>query len=279
MCNCWNQLKEQRFEFTDGACLKILREWSVIDWCQYNSQTGAGLWKYTQVVKITDDAGALFPDCHDNIRVYCDSSREVTPIVNPGFKTSCNVHLNLVKRIEDVCSHAVTYDVKIYPPNSSTHIQAVPPTVVIMNPDGTFDLRMNTATSSNFDLRNFGLAYNNPSIPNEHYKIVWFVQDACGNITSCVDKVRLEDCKQPTPVCINGLSTVPMPTTGAITIWAKDFDASSFDNCTPANQLKFSFSGTSYQPSRIFTCDDIIALGVEIPIDVWVWDNWNNKDF
>ncbi len=168
---------------------------------------------------------------------------------------------------------------KIYPPNSSNPIQAVAPTEVMMNPDGTFDLWMNTATSPNLTLKNYGLEYNNPNKPLEHYKIVWFVKDACGNITSCVDKVRLEDCKQPTPVCINGLSTVPMPSTGSITIWAKDFDASSFDNCTPDHQLRFSFSGTVYQPSRLFSCDDILALGVELPIDIWVWDNWNNKDF
>src|SRR4030095_8963706 len=52
-------LKERRFEHTEGACVKILRDWTIIDWCQYNSLTGAGLWKYTQVVKIKDDAGAL----------------------------------------------------------------------------------------------------------------------------------------------------------------------------------------------------------------------------
>jgi hypothetical protein len=272
-------LKEKRFELTDGACLKILREWTVIDWCQYNSETGDGLWHYTQVVKITDDAGALFPDCHPGIRILCDSNEQVTPVIDPDFETSCFVHLDLTKHIEDVCSHSVTYDVKIYPPNSSSFIQAVPPTEVVMNPDGTFDLRMNTATSPNLTLRNYGLEYNDPTKPNEHYKIIWFVQDACGNITSCEDKIRLEDCKQPTPVCINGLSTVPMPSNGTVTIWAKDFDASSFDNCTPEHQLRFSFSGTVYQPSRLFTCDDIIALGIEMPIDVWVWDNWGNRDY
>ena len=272
-------LKELRFEFTDGACMKILREWSVIDWCQYNSQTGAGLWKYTQVVKITDDAGALFTDCHDGLRIYCDTSEGVTPILDPNFGTSCAVHLNLTKRIEDVCSAKVTYDVKIYPPNSSVHIQAVQPTEVMMNADGTFDLKMNTATSTHLGLRNNGLMYNNPGDPSEHYKIVWFVKDACGNVTSCVDKVRLEDCKQPTPVCINGLSSVPMPSTGNVTIWAKDFNASSFDNCTQANKLKYSFSGTVLQPSRLFTCDDIVALGAQIPIDIWVWDAWGNRDY
>lgn len=272
-------LKERRFEHTEGACVKILRDWTIIDWCQYDAQAETGLWKYTQVVKITDDAGVLFTDCTNDIRRYCELDEEVTPVTNPAFQTSCFVHLNLRKLIEDVCSEEITFDVKIYAPNSSTFIQAVPPTDVQRNGTGTFELWMNTATSPNLTLRNYGLEYNNPTIPNQHYKILWTVVDGCGNVTTCEDRVRLEDCKQPTPVCINGLSTVPMPSSGSITIWAKDFDASSFDNCTPEHQLKFSFSGDTYQPSRTFTCEEIIALGVELPIQVWVWDAWNNKDY
>jgi hypothetical protein len=53
-------LKERRFDKIDGACVKILRDWTIIDWCQYNTQAGTGIWRYTQVVKITDSAGALF---------------------------------------------------------------------------------------------------------------------------------------------------------------------------------------------------------------------------
>jgi hypothetical protein len=272
-------LKERRFEHVDGFCVKILRDWTVIDWCQFNAQTGAGLWKYTQVVKIKDDAGALFTDCFDDIHVFCTTDDEVTPVVDPVTGTSCFVHLNYSKHIEDICSHEVTYDVKIYFPGSSTPIIVVPATDVIMNPDGTFDLTMNTALSPNLNLKLHGLPYNDPLKPLEYYRVLWSVRSGCGNLSTCEDKIRLEDCKQPTPVCINGLSTVPMPSTGNVTIWAKDFDASSFDNCTPDDQLRFSFSGTVYQPSRLFTCADIIALGVEIPINVWVWDNWNNKDY
>jgi hypothetical protein len=272
-------MKERRFEQTEGACVKILRDWTVIDWCQYDTQTGAGIWRHTQVVKITDDAGALFTDCNDDIRIYCTLDEEVTEVVDPAFETTCFVHLDITKHIEDICSNAVQYDVKIYPPNSSVGIVAVAQTEVEMNADGTFDLPMNTAFSPNLTLRTYGMEYNNPNLPNEHYKVLWSVWDGCGNLTTCEDRIRLEDCKKPTPVCINGLSTVPMPSTGSVTIWAKDFDASSFDNCTSESQLRFSFSGSSYQPSRTFTCEDILALGVQQPIDVFVWDNWNNTEY
>jgi len=272
-------LKERRFEQTEGACVKILRDWTVIDWCQYNTQTGAGIWKYTQVVKIKDTSGAHFTDCTSDIRIYCTLDEEVTEVVDQAFATTCFVHLDITKNIEDICSQRVVYDVKIYAPNSSSAIIAVPPTEFVMNADGTFDLSLNTALSPNLTLREYGLEYNNPHIPLEHYKVLWSVRDGCGNLVTCEDRIRLEDCKKPTPVCINGLSTVPMPSNGTVTIWAKDFDASSFDNCTSENQLRFSFSGTSYVPSRTFTCDDIIALGVQQAINIFVWDNWNNTEY
>jgi hypothetical protein len=83
-----------------------------------------------------------------------------------------------------------------------------------------------------------------------------------------------------------------MPLGGQVTIWAKDFDASSFDDCTPSDSLLYSFSGDSYQPSFTYTCDNVPAFGVELSVNIWVADNgtddncngqisWNerNKDF
>src|SRR5690606_26705456 len=120
----------------------------------------------------------------------------------------------------------------------------------------------------------------------------WTVQDGCGRENTHEYLIRLEDCKAPTPVCINGLSTVVMPKNGEVTIWAKDFNASSFDDCTPAADLLYSFSGDTYQPSMTYTCDNVPAFGVELSVQIWVADggtddncngqiSWSerNKDF
>lgn len=50
---------------------------------------------------------------------------------------------------------------------------------------------------------------------------------------------EVKDCKAPTPYCLTGIITVPMPTSGCVDIWAKDLDLNSSDNCTPRNRLKF----------------------------------------
>lgn len=272
-------MKERRFEFVDGSCVKIFRDWTIIDWCQYNAEAGTGKWTYTQVVSITQDAGVLFPDCTTEIRTLCLADEGVTEIHETPFKGSCNVHLDIVKPIEDICSKTVKYDVKLFYPGSSTPITIVGTTFATINPDGTFNLRLNTTESADAIIRQHGLAYNNHQSPNEHYRLLWSVWDGCGNLTTCEDRLRLEDCKLPTPVCINGLSTVPMSGNGQVTIWAKDFNSGSYDNCTPDHQLRFSFSGSVYQPSKTYSCDDIEANGIQQQVEIWVWDNWNNRDY
>ena len=107
------------------------------------------------------------------------------------------------------------------------------------------------------------------------HKINWAVKDACGNITECSSIFIVNDCKQPTPVCINGLSTVVMPNVGEATIWANDFNASSFDNCTEQEDLLYSFSADVNDTGMTFTCDD---LGINT-VQIWVTDESGNADY
>jgi hypothetical protein len=136
-----------------------------------------------------------------------------------------------------------------------------------------------------------GIPYNS-QFCGDYHRILWTVEDGCGNFTTCEYLFRLEDCKQPSPVCINGLSTVVMPIGGQVTVWAKDFNASSFDDCTPAADLLYSFSGDTYTPSFTYTCANVPAFNTEISTQIWVADggtddncngiiSWNerNKDY
>ena len=52
---------DQVFNFVDGVCFKVLRTWTVIDWCQYDSNNPTpnvdpGIWQYVQVIKINDNS-------------------------------------------------------------------------------------------------------------------------------------------------------------------------------------------------------------------------------
>jgi hypothetical protein len=181
--------------------------------------------------------------------------------------------------------------VKLYPFNGDEYIQVKPTTVVPVDTNNNAELCFDTRQSTIQAIRLNGIPYNSPWC-GDYHRILWSVEDGCGNWSHCEYLFRLEDCKQPSPVCINGLSTVVMPVGGQVTIWAKDFDASSFDDCTPADELLFSFSGDSYEPSFTYTCDNVPAFGVELSVNIWVADfgtddncngqiSWNerNKDF
>jgi hypothetical protein len=71
-----------------------------------------------------------------------------------------------------------------------------------------------------------------------------------------------------------------MPSTGCITIWAKDFDHGSYDNCTPPANLKIYFEGGS--DSLLICCSDFEAKRVNdeliLPVKICVEDEEGNKD-
>jgi len=117
-----------------------------------------------------------------------------------------------------------------------------------------------------------------PAVAGRHVVHV-IVKDNCGNEDTASYRFELKDCKKPTPYCYNGIATVIMPSTGKITVWAKDLDAGSFDNCTLTANLKFSFSANSSETSKEFSCADIPdGKSKTIPVEIWVTDEANNQD-
>jgi len=281
--NC-NQIavtyEDSRFDFTEGgACYKILREWKVIDWCQYDPETGKGLWSYTQVIKVHDEDGVEFAECPRDPVVLCVADPGVRlPATNQAFlgenapnASSCSVHVTLEQRVLEACSEEVYYDVKVYPFNGTEFLQVLPRTSATVDENGESILVFDSEQSPVQQVRRNGLPYNSTTC-GDYHRILWSVEDGCGNWSYCEYLLRLEDCKQPSPVCINGLSTVVMPSNCEVTLWAKDFNASSFDDCTRSADLLFSFSGDTYEPSMTFNVTNIPAYGVELSIPIWVAD-------
>ena len=231
--------KDLVFTFSDGACKKILRDWTVIDWCKYqpNNPWSPGIWHYTQVIKLMNPNPPTFINGCQDVEV-------------DGYEANCSGRYFEQPPIEDDCTETenLRWDYKIDLWN-----------------DGTYDISLEGTGQPTVDR----------ILPNGWHKILWNVSDACGNYRTCSHKVHVVDKKAPTPVCYYGLSTVVMPIGGMVTIWAKDFNASSSDNCTPAYKLKYSFTSNPFDASRTFTCDD---LGT-VPIQIWVHDEYGNKDY
>jgi hypothetical protein len=104
------------------------------------------------------------------------------------------------------------------------------------------------------------------------YTIYYEVVDNCGNTSFDNVTVTVEDCKLPTPYCLNGL-VVEIMQTGMIEVWASDLNLGSFDNCP--GDLIFSFSPDVNDSGVLYTCDD---LGQQ-PVEIWVTDAAGNQDF
>ena len=128
-----------------------------------------------------------------------------------------------------------------------------------LNNNGTIDITGNNRTLSSV-------------VPQGNHRITWIVNDGCGNSASCSYNITVRDCKAPLARCLHGLST-DVGVMQMAMAWATDFNHHSTDNCTPAHQLRFSFSADLSDNTLLFGCED---LGLNA-VDVWVTDLAGNQ--
>ncbi|MCG8332431.1 MAG: HYR domain-containing protein [Chitinophagales bacterium] len=56
------------FTASPNSCLKIIRQWKIIDWCSYSYGGNTGIWQETQILKIQDTIPPTFT-CPDDVIV------------------------------------------------------------------------------------------------------------------------------------------------------------------------------------------------------------------
>ena len=226
------------FNFVDGVCYKILRKWTVIDWCIYDQLTNAGVWYHTQVIMINNTDAPTFTSSCSN-QQHC-------------ITTGCSVNVFLEASAIDLCT-----------PQQELR--------------WSYQLDLNNDGSINSSGNNNRLSF---TFEAGVHKITWKVKDQCGNESSCSYLIFIKDCKRPTPYCLDGIITVLMKSTGNVTIWAKDFNLKSEDNCTPADQLRYSFSPDVNDIFKVLTCADIPNGRTDtVEITMYVTDKDGNQEF
>ena len=242
----------------DAECLKMLVNYTVIDWCNFNSTTGEGLFSHTTVLRLLDNEPPVVT---------------VTNQVISGCQTS---GYNL---------SATATDVGCVDKNLSWEIS------LDVDSDLTEDY-----TTSGTSVNGSPFVFNVPSNivnPVGTHSVVWKAIDNCGNVRSITSTFTVsdiaDDLEAPTPYCIN-LSTALL-TNGQVELYAKDFNIGSFDNCTDANDLRYTFDdiSPSSDPSfnnainssvRVFTEADLNGMDeAVISVGMYVWDESNNRDF
>lgn len=306
-------LESDTFLVEDGACMKILNRFTVIDWCIYdiNGTSNVGKWTYTQVIKVIDNTAPVIT-CTDKMFEVNDNG----DVDNDGNKCELK-SLTLTKSAEDngdcaskwlkwivlvdLYGDGVTdYEYSSFLPSGDANLNND------TNGNGIKDRYLSASGSG----ENISI-----TIPDDiqgsmnNHKVLWKVFDGCGNNSSCQENIMVVDKKKPTPYCLS-LSTALM-ISGGVELWARDFDKGSFDNCTRSQDLLFTFDQarpvssklhlehyfkgngldatlaefnageaqrwlpSSKSSSLIFNCDDLPEAAVEMT----VWDEKLNFDY
>lgn len=238
--------EDQVFPFVDNVCFKILRRWTVIDWCKFSPNTntngslypavpveGVNTWTYIQTIKVDDK----------DAPVIANTSKADTD----AFGENCTGFVELTNSATD-CT----------PPNQLKWSYIIDPN---NDGNGPFITGNTNSASGNY--------------PVGTHNITWLVQDQCGNESSVFYTFRVLDKKKPTPYCISELTTVVMPTSSRVEIWAADFDHGSTDNCpTTGCGLRFTFNG--FRPP--ITNNEVLFDKDGAVIGAWPTNNANLLD-
>ncbi|MBK7810888.1 MAG: HYR domain-containing protein [Saprospiraceae bacterium] len=272
------EYRDDVFTIEPDACLKVLRTWIVIDWCQYDPfiDPDNGRWERLQVIKVRD---------LDKPVVTCNVGPCEPASIHPTLGV-CVGHISLTADATDNCTPIdwLFWEYKIDAYNDRVGVH------------GGWDFRVGTLTERQFNAGDTVEYSHNPFADNPRnpfdasgtypigiHRINWYVEDGCGNVGTCETLFEIKDCKAPTPYCLTGIISVPMPATGCIDIWAKDLDHGSFDNCTSQENLKFYFNGDVNATSITICCDDFVNAGandeLRVEVEVWVEDEEGNRDY
>ena len=228
-------LEADTFRFEDGACIKILNHWSVINWCNYDptDPNSAGRYNHTQVVKIIDSQDPIITAV-DSLMFPVDDA-----CVSAGGELTARAN------DEGVCGSdwlkwELTLDLNadwtqdyFYSSELPEYVNGVPNPYYI-SPTGNDELAVAVIPS--------GIASS-----KIWHRAVWRVSDGCTNSMSVVRYFQITDKKDPTPYCLN-LSTAVMGGNGQVELWAIDFNVGSFDNCTDDENIIFTFTDVPPPP-------------------------------
>ncbi len=227
------------FQFVDEACYKILRNWTVVDWCQYNPFTPTdGIWHHTQVIKIMNSGSPVITAGCTNQTITGD------PVGN------CGADVWITAAATDDCTDAANL-VWTY-------------TIDEFN-DG---VGLIIGTGDKID----------QVMPYGEHEICWTVEDDCGNETSCCQIITIEDNKPPTPYCLDGIVTVIEAPNASVTIWASDFDAGGTDNCDNDVEVSFS-ANTADKSRTFYCFNIADGVSDTIELQIYYTDDMGNKDF
>lgn len=234
----------------DGSCTKIIREFTVINWCDYESGGTDGLWEHSQFIFFEDKEKPVLDTCED-IELSTETCKGTFTVSNSASDTGFCL------------SESIRWDVRID-----------------LWADGTIDYVYGTAEQGAFHIpatsNDEEVTITLPvQVQKGHHKVEWKINDGCGNVTSCKVGVDMRDTKAPTPFCHIIAYTALMEPTGSLEVAASSMVLYSTDNCTPDDQITYAFSEDPADSLRQFDCSN---FGFQF-FQIYAIDSYGNSDY
>ncbi len=290
------------------ACLKIIRRWTIVDWCLFSPNGVA-----------TDDENDTASDSFEAVEDWaqgecasCPDGRQA--IADPVYFRYSNVDIDGYYTFDQVISviDDSTPDISA-PETFSVNTATDDPTkedsplcqgadvveasasdlcggdmissdllrwsITVLNGDEVIATKSSTGATATM--------MTPVGSPGDTYQIRWVVSDGCGNESARITDVIYGDEQAPTPFCVTGLTTSISGSNRSVVVWANEFEFGSFDNCTATEDLIYSIvrigeevtrpgeAGFGDQSNITLSCEDSSNFN---EFDVWIFDESGNGE-
>ena len=225
----YNILTDDEITATCGGSFKIVRTWTIIDWC-------------TGQIITTDSQG------NDNVQII-KIVDNVAPVIS---KNAFTVNANIEGNHPFFCVSQGF----LPPPEQVTDNCGSGWTVQIITPIGAADYVAADGSSGGF--------IPSPGLPLGVHDVVYSATDACGNTGSVTVQITVADTESPVAVC-DEVTEVSLSTNGLATVFAATFDDGSSDNCCidrfevrrMVDPCADNHNDLIFGPSITFCCNDV----------------------
>jgi len=223
--------KDEVYTFNTGACYKIVRNWTVLDWCEMN-RLGSDYkpFRYQQTIKIIKTRAPQFVDV----------LRDTTFSTQKGNCNDVDVRLRALGT--DNCA------------------------LVINRLNWSYSLDLNNNGSIDITNKSVGsTAIFSGKLPLGTHRIIWSFEDGCGNLVSQDQLITVRSSDKPIIVSLDKVSVaiVPWDLNGdgkpdieKACIKAYTLNVSSLSLCC-IEPLKYSYSKDVTDTLRCFECFDV----------------------
>lgn len=207
---------------TPVGCYKILRTWSIIDWCIFNPNDTAagGYWSHVQTIDLVNTIAPTFTNCPTTL---------TTDILN----STCLATVPMSMMATDDCT----------PVNELSYAYTID-----LDDDGMVDINGTTNDAT-------------ADYPVGTHRARFTVSDDCGNTTACNFLFTVRDLRGPIANCSGGTFNLEdIGDEVRATIDPRQLAINSSDNCTDFSDLVITASPSSFTCSELGDNQVVITI-------------------